>query len=67
MRRTYIGKDSYSYMVTLYEKEGARAMKPSNTNKYRLYEQEKKRIDEVKLSFSDREKALRDLARRLKI
>lgn len=42
-------------------------MKPNKINKYRLYEQEKKRIDKLELSFSDREKALRDLARRLKI
>ena len=42
-------------------------MKSNGINKYRLYEQEKKRIEKLELSFLEREKALRDLVRRLKI
>lgn len=36
-------------------------------NKYRAYEIEKAKIESLNLPYDDREKALRDLARRLKI
>lgn len=37
------------------------------TNKYITYEIEKAKIESLNLPYDDREKAMRDLARRLKI
>ncbi len=56
-----------SSIVPTHEKEGVSAMKSNEINRDRLYEQEKKRIEKLELSFSDREKALCDLVKRLKI